>query len=200
MIGSINQSNYILNRTVAPTDYPVTLDDVKQNCGVEYNEHDVLLQSLIESATSQIEEMLGLYLITQTWTVSIQATENNRLLLPLLPVQSVSALNYYDTDDADQTLTVSDFYLYKSDNWAFLEPKTGTSWPATTSRLDALTATVVCGFGNNGASVPANIKQAVLMLVAHWYENRAAKSDIQLYDVPFAVELIISTARRGWVA
>lgn len=45
--------------------------------------------------------------------------------------------------------------------------------------------------------VPASLKEAVRMLVGHFYENREASSDARIYDVPFGVWALIAPY-RGW--
>lgn len=48
------------------------------------------------------------------------------------------------------------------------------------------------------ARVPADLKQAVLMLVGHWYENREATLvGVSAEEVPFGVQSIID-AHREW--
>jgi uncharacterized phage protein (predicted DNA packaging) len=44
-------------------------------------------------------------------------------------------------------------------------------------------------------SAPENIKQAMLVLIAHWYRNREAVSAGSLDAVPLAYEALISTER-----
>ena len=44
-------------------------------------------------------------------------------------------------------------------------------------------------------TVGANIKQAMLLLVAHWYRNRESVSVIEMYCVPQAYEALLSPER-----
>ena len=38
--------------------------------------------------------------------------------------------------------------------------------------IDSVNIRVVCGFGADYTAVPQNLKDAIKMIVAHWYNNR----------------------------
>lgn len=46
------------------------------------------------------------------------------------------------------------------------------------------------------AEVPASIREAVLMLVGHWYENREATAEVTLVPVPFGFHELIARYRK----
>ncbi len=48
---------------------------------------------------------------------------------------------------------------------------------------------------SNGLVVGARIKIAMLLLVAHWYRNREATSDLTMKEVPLAYNSIIKPHR-----
>ena len=47
-------------------------------------------------------------------------------------------------------------------------------------------------------TVPDDLKQAVKMLAAHWYENREAAAMDRMMEPPFAVQDILNARRRWW--
>ncbi len=193
---------FISARTVAPTVAPVSLPEAKAHLQIDDNDEDGLILALIDAVTEHFDGAngaLGKALITQTWTVSVKRPEDNSIILPVTPVQSVSSIAYYDGDDNSQTLTVSDFYLYKTEDFAYITPKQGVTWPVTRNREDAFTVTYVAGFGG-AADVPQIIKQAILLMLRHWFDNRSATSDLTIKDVPLAVEAIVNRHKKGWVA
>ena len=201
MRGYVNANDYIISRTAAPSADPVTLAEAKDHLQLLGNDEDAVVLSMIKAATSYLDGpsgALGRALITQTWSLSVDRPCDNVIRLPLSPVQSISAISYYDTDDNSQNLDVADFRFYKSEDWAYIEPKSGVSWPTTISRRDAITVTFVAGYGSP-LVLPQLLKQAVLLLVRHWYDNRSASSDIKLTDVPFAVESIVKMYALGAV-
>jgi uncharacterized phiE125 gp8 family phage protein len=182
-----------LNTAAAST--PVTLAEAKAHLRVDGSDEDDLITALVEAATSAVEEETGRALVTQTWDYAV-AQPSGKVYLPLHPVASVSTLTYYDTADSAQTLTVSDYYLFKGPDKAWLEPKDNVDWPEMKDRADALTVTFVAG--QAVADVPQALKQAVLLLVAHWFEHREAVGDTS--ELPLAYGYLTAQHKLGWVA
>ena len=50
--------------------------------------------------------------------------------------------------------------------------RTGSSWPFITAATGGAVIAFTAGFGPSPTDVPQPIRQAMLMLVAHWYEHR----------------------------
>ena len=184
----------LLNRTAAPTTSIVSLQDAKDHLRISDSVDDFYVSGLIYAADAMLEEMTGRAILTQTWALSVNGTFD-RLNLPKVPVASVSSIAYYDTDNASQTATVSDFYLFKEEDRAWLEPKPNVVWPSTYDREDALTVTFVSGY----TDIPATIRHAAMMLVAHWYETRALTQGDKA-EVPYAVTSLVGLHRLGWAA
>lgn len=189
-------SKGLLTLNTGPTEGPVSLQTAKDHLRVSDTEEDILILSLISSATKAVEADTGKALVSQTWDYKI-AQPSGRVCLPMSPVSSVSSLTYFDTDDVSQTLTVSDFYLQSDQDRAWIEPKQDITWPTMRDRADALTITFVAGFGA-ATAVPADFKQAILLLVAHWFENRVA-ADKRMHSLPLAYEHLTFQQRVGWV-
>jgi uncharacterized phiE125 gp8 family phage protein len=183
-----------LNVVSSASQQPISLTDAKAHLRVDGDDENSLISSLIDAAVSAVEEETGRALAAQTWAYSTTIS-TGCLHLPLSPVTSVSSITYYDTDDVEQSLTVSDFYLLKDNDSAYLEPKDGTVWPTTKSRADALTVTFVTGY----LSIPPGLRQAVLLLLAHWFENREAAGK-KLENLPLAYDYLTSQHKLGWVA
>ena len=92
--------------------------------------------------------------------------------LSLGPVQSVSAIRYYDSNNALQTDTLSNYHIMGTAGRTLVSPKAGFNWPVTFQRDDAIKIEYVIGYGGAATDVPETIRHALLMLVAHYYENR----------------------------
>lgn len=184
----------LLNRTVDPTANIVSLSDAKDHLRITDTVDDYYVRGLIAAADAAIEEMVGRPVLTQTWAMSMNGAAG-KVFLPKRPVQSVSSIAYYDRDNASQTATVSDFYLFKDEDKAWLEPKPNVVWPSTYDREDGITITFVCGY----TTIPTTIRHAALMLIAHWYEQRGA-TDGAAAEAPYAVKSLVGLHKVGWAA
>ena len=52
-----------------------------------------------------------------------------------------------------------------------VSPKAGFNWPVTFQRDDAIKIEYFIGYGDAATDVPETIPHALLMLIAHYYEN-----------------------------
>jgi uncharacterized phiE125 gp8 family phage protein len=99
------------------------------------------------------------------------------LILPKPPLQSVYFIKYIDTDGTLQTLDPSLYQVDTASEPARVAPAANNNWPLTLLSirapvLNAVQIQFVCGFGA-AADVPASIKAAMKLMIAHWYENRS---------------------------
>lgn len=159
-------------RTADPTSLPVDIAAAKAQCQVEHDDDNALLEGLIQAATSHLDGytgILGRALVTQTWRQDFPAFCST-LRLPLRPIASVSLVTYYDGENVQRTLASSVYTLRLDAAGYCLGLKPAQSWPGAYRRDDAISVTFVAG--TTPAAVPAAIRQALLMLVGHWYANR----------------------------
>ncbi len=184
-------------RTVEPAVEPVSLTEAKLHCRVDLSTDDTLLTALIVAAREYVEEFTRKALITQTWRLSLDQFPLSGLKLPRPPLQSITSISY--TDGAGTVTTVSNT-VYTVDTDA--EPgrlllNYNQSWPtpATMAAANPIKITYVAGYGL-AVAVPQKYKQAILMLVGHWYENREASSGQSVREIPMAVESLLLIDRN----
>lgn len=185
----------LYNRTVAPASNPVSLSEAKAHCVVDFTDDDTLIGSLVTAATNAVEEMTGKALVSQTWTRE-SPNAYGKIAIEKRPLISVTGISYFDRDNAEQSADVADFFVYSDEDRAWIEPKPDNDWPDFYDRDDALKITFTVGY----STVPEELKQAILMLVSHWYENRNAASEKAMTEIPLGVEAMIGLHRKGWAA
>ena len=187
-------------RTIDPTAALVSLNDAKLHCRVDGNDEDALITNLVLSAVSYLDGysgILGRALITQTWRVDYAAFED-LMRLPVGNLISVLAVTYYDVNNAQQTLADTVYSSLSDTGGPFIGRKANQSWPATYTRPDAVRVTWTAGYGAAAANVPMPIRQAVLLLVGHWYENRATVNVGNIVSaIPFTVDALLAPFRRS---
>lgn len=178
----------IIGTPVVDTE-PVSLETAKAFLRVDGTEDDALITMLIAAAREKGEAISRLAFLTQTqemvldtWPVSYQ--------LPLRrpPLQSVTSVMYLDEDGIEATWTD-----YQVDARSDVGVVTFNSVPGVALYpTGAIKITYVAGFGATSDSVPARIKQALLMLIAYWYEFRESQ------DVPGAIRQMFMAERLVW--
>lgn len=155
-----------------PAAEPLELDDVKVHLRLDGNDEDALLASLITTSRQHVEAALGLALITQAWRWQSDRWPNDGIVeLMTRPLQSVSDIRTYDADGVATVMDAADYIVAAGEHGARVVSKSG-RWPVPGRHLDGIEIDFHAGYGDTDMSVPGPIRQALKLLVAHWYEVR----------------------------
>jgi uncharacterized phiE125 gp8 family phage protein len=190
-----------LQRIAAPATTPITLSEVKAQLRVEGPDDDVILTRIINVAVAYTDAQgaLGQAMITQTWAQWMGANPTQSIKLMLGPVQSVSAVKYYDLDGVLQTDSLSKYEVFGTGLTTTVQPKSGEKWPVAQDRADAIKIEFVVGYGDAPANVPDTVRHAMLLLVGHWYDNREVELIGSISKtLPFGYEPLLNIHRDAW--
>lgn len=157
--------------TTAPAALALSLTEVKNYLKVSGTDEDALLTTLINAAAHHAQNYLEQAIITQTITEKYDELGTS-IRLSVNPVQSVSSVQYLDADGTTQTLASTEYIADEYSRRAVIEPKNSVSWPTVLNQRNAVTVVYVAGYGATEASVPADIKLALMKIVADAYDNR----------------------------
>lgn len=185
-----------LKRIAAPAVEPVSIEEAKLHLRVDHSSDDALIGSLIAAAREWVEQATRRSLITQTWRLRLEELPVEECVeLPRPPLQSVSSFTYVDSGGSTQTWSSSKYTVHTDSEPGELAVAYGEVWPSIREQEDAVTITYVAGYGANGATVPAPLRTAILLLVGHWYANREAVTPATLTNIPLGVDALISPYR-----
>ncbi len=159
--------------TSGPAVEPVSVSEAKAHLRLDGDVEDVLVGSLIVTSRLHVEAALGLALIHQGWRLSLDRWPGLRepVRFPLRPIASVTSVTVY-AEDGTPAILPSESYLL--DGHALsprLIPQEG-GWPRPGRRANGIEIAFEAGIGAAAADVPAPLRHAILLLVAHWYEHR----------------------------
>lgn len=161
----------MLTLVTAPATTPVTLAEAKAEIPVLHSDDDTRITRYINAATAHLDGykgVLGNAIVTQTWKLTLPEFED-RMRLPLPPVQSLTSVTYLDADEASQTFSSVHLETDGVDTWVALD--TDASWPTTANRDDAVTITFVTGYGDDETAVPDDIRELILHMVCCWFNG-----------------------------
>lgn len=187
-----------LVRIADPAATPVSVSDCKAHLRILHSDEDALITGLLNAAVAYVDGhgVLGRAMVTQTWRQTVGQNPGT-VRLQMAPFQSLAAVKYFDTSGVEQTATLSDFDVFGGADSTTVSPKPGFSWPTAQDRPDAIAIEYVAGDGDAG-DVSAGIKQAILMLVAHWYEHRETAVEKSQSEVPFGFKELLNVERTRW--
>lgn len=158
-----------------PAREPLTLTEAKAFLRVEHEDDDAVITALIAAARTHVEAMTRRALLMQTWRFVLDAWPRGGRFAPRIgPLRSLLAARVFDADGEAREIDGESFIVDAAAN-AIAAPCF--ALPAPGRAQAGIALDVVCGFGTEAEDVPADLRQALRMLLAHWYDNRAATVD-----------------------
>ena len=174
-----------LIQTSDPATEPVDLATARGWLKVDSTADDATISMLIRAARRMIERRTNRILISSGWELTLDRfpcptadrrpfdTVGNAILVPRGPVMAVTAITYVDAAGAQQTLASPNYIVDLTGEPVRIVPAWNASWPITRSQIAAVKVAFTAGYAD-AAAVPDDLKIALQLLVAHWYENREA--------------------------
>jgi hypothetical protein len=147
-----------------PGEEPVSLAEVKAFARVDGTDEDALISALIAAARLHVESLTGRALVTQTWRLVLNCVTGLLIPLPVVPAREL-------IEAPDGAVLQGDAVLLAT-------------------AADAVSLDYSAGYGN-AADVPQDLRQAVLTLVAYWYEHRDSVT-----IAPVGFERLVASYRR----
>lgn len=141
----------------------ITLSEAKLHCRIDIDDDDALIAQLINAAVNHVEQITGWLTTSQMYTKLIKKIPEI-IKLPFWPVTAITSIEIIGATTQN---VASDFDIDITERPAKVIPLSKSFSVATG---ETLLITYMAG----EADIPDGMRQAVLMLIAHWYENREA--------------------------
>jgi uncharacterized phiE125 gp8 family phage protein len=141
----------------------ITLDEVRTHCRIDLTYDDDLVAKMLAAAIRHVEQITGWVTTSQMYTKLIKKIPEI-IRLPLWPVTAITAIEIIGATTQN---VASDFDIDLTERPAKVIPLSKSFNVATGE-------TLLIAYTAGEADIPDGMRQAVLMLVAHWYENREA--------------------------
>lgn len=169
---------------------------------------ETYIQAIKAAAIAYVDGAGGILnraLVTQTWTLHLDRFPtlqwapgmgfrefDAKIELPLPPLVSVESVKYYDTAGSLQTLSASVYtVITRQRQRSFIVLTPNQSWPSVQVRPAAVQVKYNAGYGAANTDVPADLRQAILQMAAHWYEHRLpVEVGMTSAEVPFTAAAI----------
>lgn len=179
-----------------PIGHPVSLEQAKLHLRADGDDEDGLITGLIAAAVEHLDGyhgILGRCLLPQVWRQSFSRFAPEMTLRPG-PVTGIMSVTYLGPDGVRRD--VDGPRLLSRGGRVWLLPPAGQSWPRVAPDAEA----VQVDFRAGQEVVPTPIKQAILLLVGHWYANReAVVASGSPAVMPLAVDRLLSPYRKPGV-
>lgn len=176
---------------IAPATEPITVTEVETHLRLATGSENTYLATLITAAREDCESFQNRSYITQTWELTLDQWPCFPVKLPMAPLISVTSIKYYDTADVETTWAASNYFVDADSEPGRIGLGYNVVLPTTTLRpTNGIKIRYVAGYGA-ATVVPQATKQAILLLIGHYYENREATSDRKMEELPMAVSSLL---------
>ena len=194
----------VLAQTTPPAASALAVADVKAHCRIDDSTEDALITGYIKSAERYLEKQTSRQLMPATFKLSLDcfprgiyddpatsAIEGHDIICPVAPLSSIVSIKYLDLLGVETTLSSAVYVALSAETPGRIVLAYNNEWPTALTRAGAVTVEFIAGYAS-AAAVPEDIKQALLMLVGHWFENREAVIVGTISSqIAFAVESLI---------
>lgn len=189
-----------------PAVEPVSLAEVKAQMRVDGDDEDALITDLISVARERLEQETRRAFIKQRWTAYITGNFSSSWGPVELPRPRIISdednpfLLQYRDDEGAWHADVS-MALYAQREPALLYSLADQAGIGTANGpQDALwRATYWTGYGETPESVPAPIRRAIMLLVAHLFDRREpVTTGIVVMEVPKSLDWLLDPYRVPW--
>jgi uncharacterized phiE125 gp8 family phage protein len=148
-----------------------TTAEAKEFLKVDTSADDTIIDNLVAAATQSCQIYTNCYFIRATVE---QYSDNWRGIETLYksPLADVESIKYYDKDNTLQTLSSSNYIVDNVSKPGRIGLDVGGELPTLADRINAVIIKYTAGYGTASSDIPDGIKQAILLTLGNWYENR----------------------------
>lgn len=150
---------------------PVTLAEAKAFLRVDDTTEDGLIETLVTAARLHVEATTGLALLSQSWRAVLDRWPAALAVrLPVAPLIGLASVTAYEEAGQAHAVPVAQF-LTEAAPARLLLPPSIDGMPVLRARL-GIEIDYTAGHGITAEDVPADLRQALLLLVGFWFEHR----------------------------
>lgn len=191
-----------LTRATAPLTEPVSLSEAKLHLRVDIEDDDAYIVGLISAAREWVESYLDRSLVYTQWTMRLDKfppeIELPRPPMALAGTHTATVVTYTLESQATSTLATSEYRVDRHSTPGVIRKTYAGTWPAHLHDQNSISVTWWAGYGEDGTKVPRAIRNAMLLLVGHWYESRSAVLTGSISkEMELSVKAMLDSCRWG---
>lgn len=185
---------------------------MKDHLRIDGTAENALLNRLIDASTERLENYCNQKFLTQDWAqyldfwpvrsnnmwwdgirelpISEIYSDASTIELLIGPVQEILEFNTYADNGVPILFDSTNYVLDNTNAWGRIALRSEASWPTTPlRRINGIEIKFRVGMAATPGELPAAVRQAVISLVAYYYEHRGDEKQVKL---PTEVGLLIS--------
>lgn len=181
----------------APAVEPVSLAEAKSWLREDNDDEDQLIQTLLVSARLTLEAWTRRFFITQGWRLicdnwPFPKSGTKSITIAFAPFRAVTAIRVYNINDIASLIESTSYRVRGGDQGGCILFETPPKPPG--RALEGVEIDFTVGYGSSPSQIPEPLRQAILLLVAHWREYRG--DDNALMAFPSTAMALCAPYRR----
>lgn len=182
--------------TDGPVLEPVSLAEAKAHLRIDGAAEDLLVGALLTTARAHIETAYALALMTQSWALFVDRWPDSGVVhVPLSPFAALGAVRAHGVTGQITSLPDTAISVDPHARPARLVRTASLVLPPDLRPTNGIEIGFTAGFGAAPGDVPAPIRQAILLLTAHWFEHRIPDAGGDGTRLPAAIADLIAPWR-----
>lgn len=191
-------------------------------CPTKNTTSDPTIKDMIIESREYIETFTRRALISQGWTLTMDGfpphyfetaspylelasglrhpellnVHKDVIRLPKPPLLTIDQIRYVDVNGVTQILDPSQYQVVVSEIRGEIARAYNVAWPSTRNQADAVSVDFTCGYGTTAADLPAVVRRACRLMVAHYYAYREVFIDNRFaIEIPHGIDSLLWQAR-----
>ena len=157
--------------TRAPAVEPVSTGEAKAHLRVDGEDEDGLIARLVTTARRHLEGRTRRAFVDQGWRTTLDGwPADGIVVLRPAPLAAVEAVTVFDGEGTPHVVAAADYTVVA----ARMPGLVRIAGVASGLAANGLEIDFAAGYGPAATDVPEPLRQAILMLVGHWFEHREA--------------------------
>lgn len=178
-------------KVITPPTEPIGITEARAQCRITHTDEDDLIGVYITAARKYCEHYLQRSVGAQTLELALDEFPDGAIELPMSPATSITSIKYINTSGVETTLSSLVYTLDDYSHLSWVLRAYGTEWPETQEVANAVKIRYVAG----ESTVPAQVRAAMLLMIEHLFENRAATGQNNIAELPLGVKSLLDTYR-----
>lgn len=176
----------------------INLSEVKAHLRITHISEDNLITNYIKEAQNFIESYISRALTINTYVYTydqLNCQDNlptDRVKVRVGKIKTLESVKTYDSDNTETVETIGDFIFINFDQYSYILTKDSSDFPIGDRDYNPLSVEFTAGFDTD---LPFDLRQAILKLVANYYEYRESFSPEKMTEIPSGLENILNKYR-----
>ena len=174
----------------------VTLAEIKKQLEIadDVKVHDMQLDAMLTAAAAQFEKHTNCLLLQRDVLLQFDSLPIKNCLPLYLPIYPIQSINSFTIDGT--AVDLADYVIDLTGEPHRIGLQYGNSWPLTVNQIASVQ--IEATIGHAAEDVPFDIKQSLVLLVAHWFEHReAVVTGTIVANMPYGVEMLWDSYKLG---